>query len=99
MLAMADSQGMVWGSIPGLASIARIPTEDMRIAINAFLSPDPDSRCKVQDGRRIEEIDGGWRLINHEKYRALRDEVSVKEAKRRYINARRAKERAARSRS
>jgi hypothetical protein len=43
-------------------------------------------------GRRIEEIDGGWRLLNHAKYRAIRDEEAVLEAKRKYINTRRAVE-------
>jgi len=94
MLAMADSKGRVFGSIPGLANRARVSVDAARTAINTFLSPDPDSRTPVAEGRRIEPLEGGWRLINHEKYRALRDEESIKETKRRYINARRAKERA-----
>lgn len=93
MLAMADSRGRVWGSVPGLANRARIPVDDMRVAIMTFLEPDADSRSKECDGRRIEEIDGGWRLINYEKYRSIRDEESIKESKRKYINARREKER------
>jgi hypothetical protein len=63
------------------------------VAITTFLSPDPDSRTPEHEGRRIEVIDGGWRLLNHEKYRAIRDEESTLESKRRYINTRRAKER------
>jgi hypothetical protein len=94
MLAMSDSKGRVWGSIPGLANRARVSVDAARTAINTFLSPDPDSRTKTADGRRIELMEGGWKLINHEKYRALRDEESSKEAKRKYINERRAKERA-----
>lgn len=95
MLAMADQHGRVWGSIPGLANRARVPVEDARAAIDTFLAPDVDSRTKDFEGRRIEIIDGGWRLLNHEKYRAIRDEESVKESKRRYINTRRAAEREA----
>jgi hypothetical protein len=95
MLAMADSKGRVWASIPGLANRARISVEAARQAIATFLAPDPDSRTPDHEGRRIEPIDGGWRLLNHEKYRSIRDEESAKESKRRYINARRAKERAA----
>lgn len=95
MLAMADRNGRVWGSVPGLANRARIPLEDARVAITTFLSPDPDSRTPEHEGRRIEVIDGGWRLLNHEKYRAIRDEESTLESKRRYINNRRAKEREA----
>jgi len=97
MLAMADSKGRVWASVPGLANRARVPLEDAEEAINRFLSPDKYSRTPDHEGRRIEPIDGGWRLLNHEKYRAARDEESVKESKRRYINARRAKEREASS--
>ena len=94
MLAMADRMGRVWASIPGLANRARVPVEDARKAIETFLSPDPDSRTKTEEceGRRIEVIDGGWRLINHSKYRAIRDEEAIKEAKRKYINTRRAVE-------
>jgi len=93
MLAMADRAGRVWSSVPGLANRARIPLEDARIAIATFLAPDPDSRTSDHEGRRIEAIDGGWRLLNHEKYREIRDEESSLEAKRKYINARREKER------
>ena len=93
MLAMADSRGRVFGSIPGLANRARVSVEDTRGAIEAFLGPDHDSRTKDNEGRRLEVIDGGWRLLNHAKYRAIRDEEAILEAKRKYINTRRAVER------
>ncbi len=73
MLAMADKHGRVWAEIPGLASRARVPVEAADRAIAIFLAPDPHSRTKDHDGRRIEPIDGGWRLLNHAKYRAMRD--------------------------
>lgn len=73
MLAMCDKQGRIFGSIPGLAGIARVTVDECRIAVGKFLSPDQDSRTKVAEGRRLEEIDGGWKLINHAKYRAVRD--------------------------
>jgi len=93
MLAMADAKGRVWASIPGLANRARVSLEQAEIAINTFLSPDKYSRTPDNDGRRIEPIDGGWRLLNYEKYRAVRDAEATKESKRNYINERRAKER------
>lgn len=93
MLAMADSKGRVWASVPGLANRARVPVEDAQDAINRFLSPDPYSRTPDFDGRRIEPIDGGWRLLNHAKYRQIRDDEAAKESKRNYINKRRAAER------
>jgi hypothetical protein len=93
MLAMADQHGRVWASIPGLANIARVPIDACEAALEELKSPDKYSRTKDHDGRRIEDIDGGWRLLNHGKYRAIRDEESIKESKRRYINAKRAAER------
>lgn len=94
MLAMADRHGRVWASIPGLANRARVPTEDCRTALETFLAPDADSRTEDHEGRRIEPIDGGWKLLNHQKYRDIRDEESVKENKRKYMQNRRAKEKA-----
>lgn len=73
MLAMADRQGRVWASIPGLANRARVPIEDARTAIATLLAPDRDSRTPDNEGRRIEPIDGGWRLLNYLKYREMRD--------------------------
>lgn len=92
MLAMADRNGRVWASIPGLANRARVTLEECESALEKFLSPDKYSRTSEFEGRRIEQIDGGWRLLNHEKYRSIRDHESVKESKRRYINKRRADE-------
>jgi hypothetical protein len=71
MLAMADKNGEVQGSIPGLARIAAVSLDGCRNAIRKFLSPDEDSRTKDDEGRRIEEIDGGWHLLNYGKYREM----------------------------
>jgi hypothetical protein len=71
MIAMANRHGEVLASIPGLANVARVPIEACRAAIHKFLSPDPDSRSKIDGGRRIKEIDGGWFLTNYEYYRFL----------------------------
>lgn len=99
MLAMTDRQGRVFGSIPGLANRARIDVEACRGAIASFLAPDPDSRTKDAEGRRIEEIDGGWRLLNHAKYRALQDQETVKEAKRKWWQENRALDKTRKTRS
>ena len=69
MLAMADQHGYVGASIPGLASRARVPLEACVAALECFKAPDPYSRTKDHDGRRIAEADGGWVLLNHAKYR------------------------------
>ncbi len=71
LLAMADKNGEVQGSIPGLARLAGVSLEACDTAIAKFLAPDLRSRTKTDDGRRIEEIDGGWFLLNHAKYRRM----------------------------
>ena len=71
MLALSDKNGEIHASIPGLARIAGVPTADCEAAINAFLSPDTYSRTPEHEGRRIAKIDGGWELLNFQKYRLL----------------------------
>jgi len=68
MLAMADANGIVHASVSGLARAANVTRKDCQDALASFLGPDPDSRDKTT-GERIEEIDGGWFIINHAKYR------------------------------
>lgn len=71
MLVMMDSDGQVKGSVPGLAHFARVPVEDCQRALAKFIAPDPASATKTNDGRRVEEIDGGWKILNHAKYRDM----------------------------
>ncbi|HEY4056655.1 MAG TPA: hypothetical protein VGM39_08600, partial [Kofleriaceae bacterium] len=54
--------------IPGLARRARQSLDVAIEALEKFLAPDPYSRTKEYEGRRIEVVDGGWRLLNHDKY-------------------------------
>lgn len=92
MLAMSDASGNVWGSIPGLARIANITIEQCEEALTCFLSPDPYSRTKENDGRRVAEVDGGWLLLNHGKYRAIRSAEERREYMRVYMQNKRDKE-------
>src|SRR5690348_14464223 len=68
MLAMADQDGLVEASVPGLAHLAGVTHESAEVALSKFSQPDKYSRSPEWDGRRIEKIDGGWRLLNYEKY-------------------------------
>lgn len=69
MLAMKGHDGVVEASVPGLADAARITLDECEEGLERLLAPDKYSRTKEHDGRRIEEIDGGWLVLNHEKYR------------------------------
>ena len=89
MLAMADRNGLVSASVPGLANRARVTLEECEHALMRFSEPDRYSRTPDNDGRRIEPAEGGWRLLNHAKYRAMRDEDNRREYMRDYMAERR----------
>lgn len=70
MLALADRDGIVEASVPGLADFARVPLAACVTALQTLSAPDEWSRTRAHDGRRIEPVEGGWRLVNHAAYRA-----------------------------
>lgn len=80
MLALADQNGEVHASIPGLARLAGVSLADVESAINKFLNPDQYSRTPTNEGRRIAAIDGGWELLNHAKYRRMASLADQKDA-------------------
>lgn len=69
LLAMKDRSGNVSGTVPGLARMAGISIEDTEAALQRFQEPDPYSRTKENEGKRIVPTEDGWHLLNHEKYR------------------------------
>lgn len=69
MLALKDQNGVVEASIPGLADLARVKMDELLAALRKLQEADPYSRTKEFEGRRIEEVEGGWRVLNHRKYR------------------------------
>lgn len=73
MLAMADQNGYIGGSVPGLAGRARVSLDACVKALECLTEPDIWSRTKEHEGRRIAEADGGWVLLNHAKYRATQN--------------------------
>ncbi len=85
MLAIADGFGNVFAAIPGLASVANVSIEAAENAVSNLLAPDSYSRTKEFEGRRIEEIDGGWHILNHSKYRKMMNEEERREYKARWI--------------
>ena len=79
LLAMADQHGIVEATVPGLAAFANVSVEETEAALQKFLSPDKYSRTPDCEGRRIEVIDGGWELLNYQKYREKLSEEDRKE--------------------
>jgi hypothetical protein len=65
-----------------------VPFDQTIDALKRLSSPDPYSRTKDHEGRRIEEVEGGWRILNYLKYRNLKSHeerrLQVREAVARY---------------
>jgi len=74
LLALCDSRGNVSTSVPGLATSAGVSLDQCVEALERLMAPDKWSRTQEHEGRRIEEIDGGYRVLNYLKYRQMRDE-------------------------
>lgn len=92
MLAVSGRNGEVLASIPGLARLANVTLPECEAALQTLLSPDPYSRTEDHEGRRIEKIDGGWRLLNFAKYRERMSQDEKRERQRRWIAEKRAKD-------
>ena len=69
MLAMSDSDGNVMATDSSIAMMSRIEKEEFEAAISVLMAPDPASTTTKDDGRRLEKIGGGYRIINYRKYR------------------------------
>jgi hypothetical protein len=76
LLAACKSDGIARVSIVGIASHTFLPIETVRRSFEKLSSPDIDSRSINDEGKRIRRIDGGYEIINYQKYR----ELSYKEA-------------------
>ena len=91
MLAMSDRDGYVWASVLGVANRAQVTVEQAESALRKFQEPDPRSRSKEHDGRRVEEVDRGWLLLNKVRFRDMRDEDERRRREREKKRAQRAK--------
>ena len=87
LMAAADPDGIAPVSAQFLSTIARLPIETTRAALQRLEAPDPDSRSTNDDGRRIRRVDGGYLLINYARYRTRSLREAEAERKRLYRRA------------
>lgn len=85
LLCMADREGHVRAVERAVAQRAVVTPEEAREALRVLESPDLESQTQEYGGRRIERIEGGWLVLNYVKYRELRTEVQVREARRKRL--------------
>lgn len=95
LLVLADCEGVVDMTAEAVSRRINVPMEMVVRALKVLSSSDPKSRSKESDGKRLELIDShrdwGWRIINYEHYRQLRDEEGRRSYFRDYAAKRRKK--------
>jgi hypothetical protein len=81
LLAMADWDGNVAASVPGIAKRAGVSLEATEKAMDRFMAPDAHSRNKANEGRRIAPIHRGFFVLNFPEHR----DSQLREARREYF--------------
>lgn len=71
LLAKKNRDGFVRAALWALARDAGVTEDECRDAIRVLESPDPESHCCQDEGRRIRPVDGGWVVLNHHLYRDM----------------------------
>lgn len=69
LLASCKEDGIARLSPIFLASVCRLDINIVIDALNKLMSPDPFSRSKEEEGRRLKEVEGGYWVVNYKKYR------------------------------
>ena len=85
MLALADRNGYVAASVPGLAHVARVARDAVERALHTLSSPDADSRNQDFEGRRIQVCDGGWMLLSYPRFRDQHTDEERREYNRKWM--------------
>lgn len=82
-LANCDAEGYVELNPKLLAMVLGASVQEIEQAITFLMRPDPDSRSKTEDGRRVvKEGQFLYRIVNYAKYREIRDKQDRREYQR-----------------
>lgn len=94
LLLCADASGNVMMTDTAIARRIGSTVDEVEWGLKELSSPDPRSKTPDHEGRRIERLEGhgyGWRILNYEMYRAMRDAEQLREATRIRVQRHRAK--------
>lgn len=79
LLANCDREGFVDRHFRAISEETGIPIDRVTKAISELEGPDPESRSREMQGRRLERLDDhrawGWKIVNYEKYRDMQRET------------------------
>lgn len=87
LIALADKEGFLDMTPEAIARRSNIPEKAVKEAIERLAQPDPRSRSKVDDGRRLVPIreSFGWQIVNFSYYRDLKSQDERREYMREYM--------------
>ncbi len=91
-LLMADPEGFVVGTVPGVAQQAGVTLEQAKTAIALLEGPDPYSSTPDFEGRRAIKVERGWHVVNFVAYRERAKHEAAKARKRNWIQKKRAEQ-------
>ena len=75
LLTHADADGHVELPPSAISAVCGLTPERVQAALAVLEAPDSASRTDAREGRRLEPTGPGrWQIVNHAKYRAMRDE-------------------------
>lgn len=80
-IAERNLAGEWFGSILGVAKSAGVTIDEAERAVHALEAPDRYSKTKDNEGRRIEPIPGGWRILNHALYNSAAESADPEKRK------------------
>jgi len=94
LLVLADPTGAVDMTHEAIARRTNVPFDEVVRYVTLLCQPDPKSRSKMEEGKRLVPLDKnrdwGWKIVNYQHYRKLKDE----EARRSYFRDAQRKSRA-----
>lgn len=64
LLILCDTEGNVGASVPGIANAAGVSLQEAEAAMARLQEPDPYSRTTANEGRRLQPIERGWKVLN-----------------------------------
>jgi hypothetical protein len=96
MIAAMDETGFChFAALANLARRANVSLRAAKEAVKILESADKESGDPEFEGRRIERVNGGWIVLNAEKYRNIVTKVGAQEANRKRVARHREKKRLA----
>lgn len=91
-LLMADPEGFVVGTVPGVAQQAGVTLDQAKAAVALIESPDPYSSTPDFEGRRATKVERGWHVVNFVAYRERAKLEAAKARKRNWAQKKRAEQ-------